>query len=170
MDESEREDIRKKIKGEAINLCTQVVNTSIEYKEELLRLEKDNSRIRRENNYFKKIKTNLENQNKTLVKELKEKDKKIEKLIKRIGPNKICFNCTHSLDCGNLALCIYCKNWLCECCVSCCEEIKDGKFCPIFICSFCVRDFDKCPKHTPNTFIDKEELVTFYEKNRFKKY
>lgn len=167
LEEDKRRNIRLKIKSEAKNLCSQVVNTSIEYKEELLQLEKDNNKLRKENEYLSTIKINLETQKEMLSEEIKEKNKRIKNLIKCIAPEQICFNCQHSLNC-EFHLCVYCQNRVCGCCIYFCEANNN---CSVIICSLCDKDFDNCPKHT-DIFTEekKQELISFYEINRFKKY
>ncbi len=159
-----REDIRRRIKADAINLCTQVVNTAVEYKEEIIQLEKDNIKLKKENVYLKQIQIELKEQNKMLMKEIKERNKKLDNFIKR--NKKICFNCFHSIICDSY-LCIYCQKWVCGCCLNICKHQENDKRCPIVVCLSCIKLFPYCPKHSGN---EDYHLLEYYEKNYFKNY
>ena len=168
-----REEIRTNIKSPAKNLCTYVVNTCIEYKEELLKLEADNFKLKRKNKNLKNKIKNLQEQNDILLDEFIESQNRITKLIEKYGADNICYNCDHSLDCGDIFLCVYCKKWVCSCCISFCREEMgfenngDIKYCNISICKSCNKTHSKCPDHLE---YDKKlalELISYYHNNRF---
>ena len=174
--EEKRKEIRERIKSPAKDLCTYVVNTCVEYKEELLKLEKDNLNLERENkNLNNKIETLVE-QNSLLMEELMENQERINKMIKRFNPENVCYNCDHFLHCRESFLCIYCKKWVCICCINYCKEIigfnkyNERVDCSISICESCYKTREKCPNHTN---LNKElsiELHEYFNKNRYKVY
>jgi len=172
----ERKEIREKIKSPAKDLCTHVVNTCIEYKEELLNLEKDNLKLERKNKNLKNKIESLEEQNALLLEELMESQERIRKMIERFDSKNMCYNCDHFLHCGETFLCIYCKEWVCVCCINYCKEElglnKYGEtvYCNISICESCYNTHEKCPDHLD---LNKElciELHEYFNKNRYKKY
>ena len=176
MEFCKRKDIREKMKSPAKDLCTHVVNTCVEYKKELLNLEKDNINLERKNkNLINKIQS-LEEQNSLLLEELMESQERIRKIIKRFDSNNMCYNCDHFLHCGESFLCIYCKKWVCICCINYCKqslgfnEKKERIDCCISICESCNKTHDKCPNHTNLNNELCIELHEFFNENRYKKY
>jgi hypothetical protein len=185
-----REDIRRKIKSKATDLCTYVVNTCVEYKEELIKLEKDNLKLTRKNMNLEKEIINLKEQNEVLYSELLTNQDRVTEIIKRFGVNNICYNCDHFLECGNFYLCIYCKKWICDCCIDFCrgrlekegkeekeekDALKDEVYCNISICDSCYLIYEKCPSHLePNERLNEGltdelcfELNEYYRKNKY---
>ena len=172
----QREEIRKEIKRDARNLCTYVVNTCVEYKEELLQMEVDvqnlkadnknlegvNREINRNLSDLKRIITNLREENLLLYTEYENSQSRIRNIIERFGSGNMCYNCDHFVDCGDIYLCVYCQKWVCKCCVNSCTEENS---CPILICSSCQQTHPKCPSHTPG-ITKMEELITYYINNK----
>ena len=167
---NEREAIREKIRADAINLQTLVVNTACEYKEELMKLEKDilkvgkrNKKVKRKNKQLKKIQKQLEEQNNFLMEELEASQKRIRKFLKKFNKKNLCYNCDHFFDCGDTYLCVYCQKWVCFCCTNKCEEDN----CITQICNSCFKTRSICPR-TDDSEISKE-LMCYYKTNFFKK-
>jgi hypothetical protein len=161
--EMERLEIRKKIRADATNLCTYVVNTCCEYKEEIIELEKDNGILLKKNKYLKNLNKNLEEQNEILVAELENAQKRVNKLIEKLGKNNLCHNCDHFLDCNIASLCVYCQKWVCMCCSKDCDNLD----CTILLCTNCSSSHPLCPKHD-ETISNKDDLLNFYRENKFK--
>ena len=159
----EREEIRKKIRTDATNLCTYVVNTCCEYKEEIMELEKDNVKLEKKNKYLKNLNKNLTEQNEILLEELENAQKRINKLIERLGKDNLCHNCDHFLDCNLASLCVYCQKWVCICCSTDCNDLD----CNIRVCTHCTSSHPLCPKHD-STISDSITLLTYYRENKFK--
>ena len=160
----DREDIRKKIKADATNLCTLVVNTACEYKEEIIQLEKDNNKLGRKNKHLIKTNNNLTEQNEILLEELHQSQKRIKKLIERLGGTNLCYNCDHYIDCKISSLCVYCQEKVCLCCIKTCTSEDD---CRIVICLSCVKTHTLCPEHNRTEF--SEDLLSYYRENKFKR-
>ena len=160
----EREEIRKNIKSNARNLCEYVVKTSIEYKEELLNLECDILNVKKKNKNLKKFNRNLKEQNDILIEELIEKEKRIQKLINKLGSDNICSICDHFIECFG-HLCVYCQTKVCSCCLKICSE-GDEEFCNIFFCSSCSITHNKCPIHFNLEEPLATELLSYYEENK----
>lgn len=160
----DREDIRKKIKASATNLCTLVVNTACEYKEELIQLEMDNVKLTRKNKHLVKINNNLTEQNEILLEQLHQSEKRVRKLIERLGGNNLCYNCDHYIECKISSICVYCQERVCLCCIKTCES---GKECSIVICLSCIKTHPICPLH--NETSHSEELLNYYRENKFKR-
>ena len=167
-------DLRNRMKADATNLQTYVVNTCIEYKEELLQLEKDNLKLTRKNKNLKNKNKNLEEQCNFLMEELEHAQERIKNFIQRIGSNNICYNCDHFVECGGIYLCVYCQKWICSCCVEFCQKdlgtYENGEKinCNICICISCFQTKDKCPKDNDDE--NAESLMSYYKENRNKKY
>ena len=168
--------IRDKIKSPAKDLCTYVVNTCVEYKEELLKLEKENLKLKRKNKYLKNINKNLQEQNDILTEEFINSQNRITDLIEKFGVSNLCYNCDHFLDCRDIYLCVYCKKWVCSCCIFFCrqeigfEENGDTKYCNVSICEFCNKSHLNCPSHYPEDQLNKTlalELMEYYKNNRY---
>ena len=159
----ERLNTRKRIRSDANNLVEYVVKTTIEYKEELEQLEKDNKKLTRKNKYMK---TDIQKKNEVieiLEEELERKANRINTLIASIGESKICYICSHSLCDPNL--CVYCQKWVCECCRGWCAH-NDENNCIVQICEECSIENDKCPEHCNDK---NSELMKYYKENRFKR-
>lgn len=156
---------RKRIRSDATNLAEYVVKTTIEYKQELLELERDNRKLERRNKYMKNtIKKNEETIG-ILNEEVEMKNIRLNELIRTLGENKVCYTCSHSLC--DPSLCVYCQKWVCDCCRSWCDYgiDSDNKRCYVNICSSCSIDNNKCPKHS-----DDEEalkLHEYYDENKY---
>ena len=153
---------RKRIRSDADNLAEYVVKTSIEYREELNQLEKDNKKLARKN---KHLKTEVKKKNEIieiLEEELERKSNQVNHLISSIGSTKTCYICSHSLCDPNL--CVYCQKWVCECCLGYCKHREDGRSCITTICGDCSIENNKCPKHSYN---QDEELMEYYEQNKY---
>ena len=159
----ERQEIRKKIRADATNLCTYVVNTCCEYKEEIMELEKDNAVLEKKNKYLKNLNKTLTEQNEILMEELENAQKRVNKMIEKLGKNNLCHNCDHFLDCNVASLCVYCQNWVCVCCSKDCDNID----CRIVLCTYCAQTHPHCPKHDSN-IVDGSVLLDFYRQNKFK--
>ena len=160
----ERLNTRKRIRSDAHNLAEYVVKTTIEYKEELEQLEKDNKYLTRKNKYMK---TDIYKKNEIieiLEEELERKANRINSLIASIGESKICYICAHSLCDPNL--CVYCQKWVCECCRGWCSHNDDERSCIVQICSECSIENNKCPEHCDFKNI---ELMNYYKENRYKR-
>ena len=169
--EEKREEIRREIKRDARNLCTYVVNTCVEYKEELLRLEEDIRRLETEKRKLEKknqklkrdmrnnndILTNLREENLLLYIEYENSQTRIRNMIERFGANNMCYNCDHFVDCGDTYLCVYCQKWVCKCCINPC--VNDNS-CSILICSSCQQTHPKCPQHKSDKY--SEDLMEYY--------
>jgi len=174
--EENRKEIRTKIKSSATNLCTYVVNTCIEYKQELLKLEEDNKKLKRKNKNLKKQNKNLSEQNDILNDEFIESQNRINKLIEKFGITNVCYNCDHFLDCRDIYLCVYCKKWVCSCCIFFCREelgFEDNgeiKYCNISICKSCDKTHSKCPLHINLNKELTNELMEYYQNNKGKKF
>ena len=158
-----RIEIRKKIRADATNLCTLVVNTCCEYKEEIMELEKDNAILKKKNEYLKSLNRNLTEQNETLIQELENAQKRLNKMIEKFGKNNLCYNCDHFLDCNLASLCVYCQKWVCVCCSKDCDNLD----CRILLCTHCASSHPLCPKHDPS-IIGGADLLDFYRQNKFK--
>lgn len=159
----EREDIRKKIRADARNLCEYVVNTCCEYKSEIINLEKDNRKLEKKNKYLKTLNSNLTEQNEILLEELENAQKRVNKLIEKLGKNNLCHNCDHFLDCNLASLCVYCQKWVCICCSKDCNNLD----CRILLCSNCSSSHPLCPKHD-SSVPGAASLLDFYRANKFK--
>ena len=170
--EEKRAEVRRRMKMDAKDLCSLVVGTACEYKEELMKLEEENNSLKSKIRHVKDINKNLQEQNENLLEEFHKAQKRIRKLIKKFGKKKLCYNCDHLIDC-NYSLCVYCQKWMCECCVNICDynkqdEVKHGEFkCHTLICNSCYNTHPLCPEHhyTPLS----NELLQYYLENRFKK-
>ena len=159
----ERQEIRKKIRADATNLCTYVVNTCCEYKEEIMELEKDNEKLEKKNKHLKNVNRNLTEQNEILLEELEKAQKRVNKLIEKLGKNNLCHNCDHFLDCNLATLCVYCQKWVCICCITNCNNPD----CNIRFCIHCSSSHPLCPKHDSNV-LGNVDLLNFYRDNKFK--
>ena len=168
--------IRDKIKSPATDLCSYVVNTCIEFKEELLKLEKENLELVRKNEHLKIVNSNLVEQNRMLLEELEISQNRICEMIKRFGINNVCYNCDHFLDCGDNYLCIYCKKWVCNCCTEFCRQKLgtdrhgDDICCSITLCDSCANTHNRCPSHSDLNEELVKELTSYYKENRFRKF
>ncbi len=160
----DREEVRRKIKANATNLCTLVVNTACEYKEEIIQLEKDNVKLTRKNKQLLKINNGLTEQNEILLAELHKSEKRMRKMIERLGGNNLCYNCDHYIDCKISSICVYCQERVCLCCIKTCDSPDD---CNIVICSSCVETHPTCPQHHHTEF--SEQLLSYYRENKFKR-
>jgi cell division protein FtsB len=153
--EKERLEIRKRIRADAANLCEYVVKTSIEYKEELIRLEKDNQKLKKKNKYLKNTINNLKNNNNFLCEEI---DSKNKNLIKILGCNEVCFNCNHLVSCKKSKfLCSMCLQWMCSCCIDYCLQNE----CLNKVCNSCSSE---CFLHSNFSEEIKKELLDEYQR------
>jgi hypothetical protein len=158
----ERSEIRKKIKEDARNLCTYVVNTCCEYKTEIMQLEKDNEVLNKKNKHLKNVNTNLIEQNEILLEELENAEKRIRKLIEKLGEENLCYNCDHFLDCNLASLCVYCQKWVCICCTKDCDVLD----CRVLICRECFKTHSLCPSH--KEVEGGSSLLQYYKDHKFK--
>ena len=157
----ERKQIRENIKSDARNLCEYVVKTTIEYKEELLKLEEDLLLSENENKNLERINLNLKEQNDFLTDEYVNMEYRLRTLIEKIG-NKICYKCDHFLDCDR-HLCVYCKQWFCSCCIRTCKK-NDEIYCNLLMCSNCLSIKGSCPDHEK---VKDQKLIDYYLENRY---
>ena len=159
-----RLEIRKKMIIAPKDLAVRIVQNVTEFKEELTCLEKDNRELERKNAHLETIIEKLKVANKSMLEELKNKEAKLEGLLKTLEDD-ICYDCSHILNCGKANLCIYCDHWVCHCCIKWCP-VDD---CIIQICDSCRKYHFFCPSHNPN--FPREELDIInkkYNENRYK--
>lgn len=181
--EEERQDVRKRIKRDAHNLCELIVKTNEEYKEELFKLELDNIQLKTNNKLIQSKCDNLKQQNELLQEEIKRKDissiileKTISKLLYKVAHKYTCGSCLHEIGCEYSAdLCGYCQKWICQCCRLWCKfsHYSDGKTkkCYNSICKTCVELFgNNCPKHNENIDKEKRDKLDKYHKENHYEY
>lgn len=195
------EDVNWKLIEEMVsnprNLTLQVVQKVLDYKNELNKLLMKNNYLETEINHLKYL-LSVNREEKEILKEhlksINESDNKdeqlkklIEKDIKFKNSDKLCFTCQHSLECGDVFLCCYCKKYVCGCCRVFCSS-KDHNYtdssekkcencngyeslCIFSMCIECNKFANEtCVKH--NKTLTKEEsepLVEYFMKNRYKK-
>lgn len=174
--------IREKIRSEAKDLITKVVNTAIEYKTELLSLEADNKNLHIENTHLQNINKSLENKNNLLIDEINNLRNRLDNLINIMGTKNMCYNCHHNIDCGERYLCVYCQKYVCPCCNRWCKHEINGilyvengisieqKECLVNICKSCFKNNIYCPEHNANFSGNIEEKMEFFHKHKWRYY
>lgn len=176
--EEERVNIRKRIKGPATNIQTQIVNICSEYRDELTQLEKDNKKLKADNDNLTELYKRSQKSSELLRKEYRKRlrlkknqyrqareayrqsRKRYQRKIAFTG--EICYRCSHGLDCYS-SLCIYCQKYVCRCCNDWCS----GNGCYKHMCKTCFEDNGThCPEHNPNiSEEEKKTLLEYYTNN-----
>ncbi len=171
------------------NLTLLVVQKVLDYKDELRKLLLENKRMEKEINHLKHLLTLTENEKSLLGQNVSTSNNRIRELIELMNTKNICSSCYHSLECGDSFLCAYCQKYVCNCCRIFCTS-KDHhsnnsnnnnskcnncsgfeNLCIFSMCTECSEHYrETCPKHNEDmTFEEKEELIQYFMKNRYRK-
>jgi len=166
IDRKRRLDVRNAMRRETASVQDYVIESCIDYRQELKVLEAENKRLKTSN-------TLLAAQNQALLDARKKNDelltfhRKVLKQARRAQrPNKECALCDHPLACQK-SLCVYCQQWMCQCCRRWCN--CKGP-CTVTMCKQCsAKEQRECPKHNA-AWIESERgraLMTYYEEHKY---
>jgi hypothetical protein len=130
--------VREEMKSTSSKFGDYVINKICNFKEELLRLEK-------QNNYVLQMNTKLKLENEILHQSLIEKDQLLKDVIILLG-DKVCYSCSHTSNCDKLKKCSYCENKFCSCCMKSCQRQMPGQKykCYKRLCKDCVELHEFC--------------------------